>query len=65
MTADEYRACLQALGLTAAKPSYEGATLYVDRDGLHTSVPDPEPFSDDERLALIEMVKSRLGIVSQ
>lgn len=51
------------MGLTHAKPSYDGATLCVDRDGHHTSVPNPETLSADERMAMIDLIKWRLGIV--
>ncbi len=35
------------------KPSYEGATIYVDRDGLTYSIPNPETLTDDQRDAFI------------
>ena len=62
MTSDEYRACVRAFGLTPVKPSYEGSTLHVDRDGQHTLVPDPEALTEEERASMIELVKLRLGI---
>ena len=65
MTQDEYREVIFALGLTPIKPSYEGATLHVDREGLITSVPDPEGLSPDERVAMIALIRTRLGIRQQ
>ena len=63
MTIDEYKACLQAWGLTRRKPSYEGATLYEDRDGQFTTIPDPETLTAEERHDfLVYVLKVRLGI---
>lgn len=62
MTPDEYRACIKAFGLTPVKPSYEGSTLHVDRDGQHTLIPNPETLDEDERRSMIDLIKLRLGI---
>lgn len=65
MTPEEYRAIVRAIGLTPAKPSYEGATLHVDREGQFTSIPDPETLKPDERAGMIAFIKARLGISEQ
>lgn len=62
MTPDEYRAIVRAMGLTPVKPSYDGATLHVDREGLHSSIPDPESLSIEERQGMIAIIKSRMQI---
>ena len=61
MTADDYRAALKALGLTPVKPAYDGATLHVDREGHHTSIPDPGTLSPEERADFIKLLRFRLG----
>jgi hypothetical protein len=53
---DEYRAQLKALGLTPAKPSYNGATLHQNRDGLFASIPDADELLPEERADFIEML---------
>lgn len=66
MTADEFRACVKALGLTPIKPSYNGATLHQDSEGEIHRVIDPDELSEEERRAFYELLKDRLGIhVSQ
>lgn len=62
MSPDEYRACIRALGLTPTKPSYEGSTLHVDRNGDHTLIPDAESMPPEQRVAMIQIIKVRLGI---
>lgn len=62
MTVAEYYACLRALGLTKRKPSYEGASLYEDRDGDFTTVPDAESLSAEERVDVLDLLKARMGI---
>ncbi|MEK9751765.1 MAG: hypothetical protein VW338_00940 [Rhodospirillaceae bacterium] len=64
MTADEYRDCLRAMGLTPAKPSYDGATLHQDAAGQFTSIPNPEQLSPEERLSMIDLIRTRLGITN-
>lgn len=61
MTADEYRACIKALGLTPAKPSFGGATVHQDRDGQFHRVIDPDELSDVEREAVYSLLKQRMG----
>lgn len=63
MTIAEYYACLKAWGLTRRKASYEGASLYEDRDGQFTTIPDAESLSPEEREDFLEIVKTRMGIV--
>lgn len=60
MTSDEYRSAIRALGLTPARPSYDGATLHQDRDGSHISVPDPDGLSFEERMVMFEVVRSKV-----
>lgn len=62
LTADDYRACIKALGLTPVKPSYNGATLHVDRDRAHTSIPDPDGLTPEERYDMINLIKWRMGV---
>lgn len=60
MTPAEYRGAIRALGLTPQRPSYVGAAIHVDRDGLFHSVPDPDGLSAEERLAFVALLRSRL-----
>lgn len=60
MTCDEYRANLKALGLTPQRPSYAGATIHSDRDGLMYSIPDPEELHEEERTAFLEELGKRV-----
>ena len=62
MTADEYRAKIKALGLTRQRPSYEGATVHADRDGIMYSVPDPEGLSPVERKDFVRVFMRLLGV---
>jgi hypothetical protein len=61
VTADEYRGKLRGFGLTPAKPAYEGAQLYQDRDRQFVLIPDPETLSEVERVDFIELIKGREG----
>jgi hypothetical protein len=62
LTTQEYRARLRSLGLTPANPSYEGATLHVDRDGMHHSIPDPESLSPEQRAAFLDLLVFGMGL---
>lgn len=62
LTADDYRTCIRGFGLTPVKASYEGSTLHVDREGQHHLIPDPDTLSPDERPAMIDLIKWKLGI---
>jgi hypothetical protein len=64
MTSQDYRAAIRALGYTPVKPTYNGATLYVGRDGMHTTIPDPEGLSPEEREGMIAFLKMREGLSS-
>jgi hypothetical protein len=64
MTPQAYRAEVRKLGYTPVKPSYEGATLHVGRDGMHTTIPDPETLEPVEREAFIELLKARAALSS-
>jgi hypothetical protein len=63
VTADDYRACLKSFGLTPAKKSYDGSTLHVDRDGAFHTIPDAESLDEIERIAFINLLRIRLGIL--
>ena len=62
MTVAEYYACLAAWGLTKRRQAYDGGTLYVDREGQFTTVPNPESLTEEERFDILELVRLRLGI---
>jgi len=62
VTPEEYQAAIKSLGLTPAKPSYQGATLHRDRDGMHHSIPDPLQLSTEERADFINLVQTRMGL---
>jgi hypothetical protein len=59
-----YRAEVRKLGYTPVRPSYEGSTLHVGRDGMHTIIPDPETMEPVEREAFIELLKRRAELSS-
>lgn len=61
MTEAQYRAALKVLGLSPGKPSYNGATIYMDRDGMAHSIPDPVQLSPEERDHFIALLKTRIG----
>ncbi|KFC65036.1 hypothetical protein FF80_02886 [Devosia sp. LC5] len=61
MTADEYRACIKALGLTPIRPSYEGATIHEDREKQLIRVIDPDDLTDQERRDVYNVLKLRMG----
>jgi hypothetical protein len=62
VTPQAYRAELRKLGYTAVKPSYNGATLHVGRDGLHVTIPDAEVLEPREREDFIELLKARASL---
>lgn len=62
MTSQEYRARLKAFGLTPKRPSYEGATIYVGRDGALCMIADPEGLDPDEREAMLEIYILQYGL---
>lgn len=62
MTSDEYRECIRAMGLTPAKPAYDGGTIHQGRDGEFTIVPNPETLSAEERASMVRLLKRRLGL---
>lgn len=64
MTTGEYKAIIKAWGYTPRRPSYDGATLYEGPDGDFTSIPDPETLSVDERSAMLDLIRLRLGITN-
>jgi len=64
MSSDAYRAIVKSLGLTPCRPSHDGATLHRDRQGEVWRVEDPERFSPERRLALIELLKLRMGVTT-
>lgn len=61
MTEGEYKAELRKRGLTPYMPSYEGATVHVDRDGGTHSVPDGDTLTADQRTAFIELLDLIIG----
>jgi hypothetical protein len=61
MTPDDYRAAVRTSGLKPCKPSFQGSTLHEKRDGEFQQVPDPEHLSPEERVAMIAVIKTRLG----
>jgi hypothetical protein len=61
MTPDEYKAVVDAVGLTPCKPPFQGSTLHKTRDGKFQQVPNPEHLSPDERVAIIAVIKARVG----
>lgn len=64
MTVDEYRACIKSLGLTPCRPSFQGSTLHQTREhGIFQQVEDPDHLSPEERIAMIALIKLRMGIV--
>jgi hypothetical protein len=65
VTPDEYRAQLRMLGLTPAKPSFNSATIHIDRDRLPHRIPDPESMTGAERKAFMDLLMIRLGITKQ
>lgn len=64
MTEAQYRAALKALGLSPGKPSYNGATVHMDRDGMAHSIPDPVQLSSEERDHFIALLKTRISLGS-
>jgi hypothetical protein len=64
VTPDGYRAAVRLLGLTPYRQSHGGNTLHQTRDGAFMLVPDPEPYSPEERAAIIEALRWRLGIIT-
>lgn len=58
MTADEYRECIRAMGLTPRRPSYSDATIHQDRDGGFVNVPDPETLSEMEREDVLAFIRA-------
>lgn len=62
MIISEYKAALKALGLTPGRPSYKGATIYMDRDGTAHSIPNPEELSPDERRSFIALLTVRISV---
>jgi hypothetical protein len=61
MTPEEYRARLKAMGLTPVKPSYDGGTLFRDREGMFITAPDPEPLSAEERSDILTLLMGTHG----
>ena len=61
MTPEEYKAAVEAAGLTACKSPFQGSTLHKTRDGYFQQVPNPEHLSPDERIAIIAVIKVRVG----
>jgi len=64
MTPQAYRAEIRKLGYTPVKPSYEGSTLHVGRDGMHITIPDPETMEPLEREAFVELLRARGALSS-
>jgi hypothetical protein len=61
MTPEEYKAAIDAAGLTPCKPPFQGSTLHETRDGKFQQVPNPEHLSPDERVAIIAVINARVG----
>ncbi len=61
LTSQDYRAEIRSLGMTPVRPSYQGATIYVDRDGQHHSIPDADSLSPGRRRAFLDLLRSRLN----
>ena len=58
MTPDGYRAVIrEEFGMTPYRPSHDGKTLHVTREGDYRQIPDPEPLSPEEREAVIELLR--------
>ena len=62
MTPDAYRATVKSLGLTPYRPSHGGITIHQDRQGEFWGITDPEPYTPEERVGLIHLLKIRMGI---
>lgn len=62
MTAGEYEAALKNLGLTPYQPSYEGATIYQDRDKQFHTIPNAAELTERERADFIALLRARLGV---
>lgn len=63
MTAGEYLAMIRAWGLTPI-PGGQRKTysLYMTREKEVTTIPDPEGLTEEERKAVLEALKLRLGV---
>ncbi len=57
-TRDEYYSRVRAFGL---KPS-NVRTVYPDNDGMTYSVPDPDEYTAEQRLEILQQIKRRLSI---
>jgi len=60
LTSAQYKAEIKKMGLTPAKPSYDGATIHRTAAGDHVSVPDPDTLEPEQRPIAIAVIKSRL-----
>lgn len=56
MTESQFKAELKSLGLTPFKASYDGASLYQDRDGEFRNIPDADQLLPSERQDFIELL---------
>jgi hypothetical protein len=64
MTPEQYRAAIEMAGLKPCKVALQGSTLHKTRDEVFQQVPDPEHLSPDERVAIISLIKIRIGVPS-
>lgn len=58
MTVDEYRDCIRAMGLTPRRPVYNGGQIHEDRNGDMFTIADPTDLTEDERVAMLDMIRS-------
>ncbi len=61
MTEGEFKAEIKKRGLTPYMPSYEGATVHVDRNGDTHSIPNPDTLTPEQRVAFLDMLDLIIG----
>jgi hypothetical protein len=62
MTEDGYRTAVRSLGLTPCKPSFNRHTIHTDGSNNFYRVPDPEHLTPEERIKMIELLMTRMGL---
>ena len=50
-------------GLTPCRPSFQCSTDHQTRDGLLRQAEDSSPYTAEERTALIDLIKARMGVI--
>lgn len=62
MTVEEYYAALRGMGLTIVREIKEtNAVLFIDRDKQIHHVPNGNSLDNDEREALVALMRMRIG----